>query len=69
VHLCDEKRTTTGHARLAALALLSGLLPAGASLGLTAPPAAAAVTGPGTGARDASAAAEDFQQVTLRELP
>ncbi|MFF3328042.1 PQQ-dependent sugar dehydrogenase [Streptomyces sp. NPDC002888] len=41
-------------------ALISGVLLAGASLGLTAPTAGAAVAG-----REAAAAAEDFQQVTL----
>ncbi|MFJ9478163.1 PQQ-dependent sugar dehydrogenase [Streptomyces mirabilis] len=43
-----------------ALALLSGALLAAASLTLTAPPAGAAVADPGN-----TAAAEDFQQVTL----
>ncbi|WP_443078100.1 PQQ-dependent sugar dehydrogenase [Streptomyces sp. SP17KL33] len=46
------------------IALLSGLLLAGASLSLTAPAAGAADTGP-RAAAEPKAAAEDFQQVTL----
>ncbi|MGY6021486.1 PQQ-dependent sugar dehydrogenase [Streptomyces spinosirectus] len=46
-----------------AVALLGGVLLAGASLSLTAPQAGAAVADPG--AAPAAAAAEDFQQVTL----
>ncbi|WP_371643895.1 PQQ-dependent sugar dehydrogenase [Streptomyces mirabilis] len=56
-------RTETHRRRPAfrrALALLSGALLAAASLTLTAPPAGAAVADPGN-----TAAAEDFQQVTL----
>ncbi|MGW4977078.1 PQQ-dependent sugar dehydrogenase [Streptomyces mirabilis] len=56
-------RTETHRGRPAfrrALALLSGALLAAASLTLTAPPAGAAVADPGN-----TAAAEDFQQVTL----
>ncbi|MER5347905.1 PQQ-dependent sugar dehydrogenase [Streptomyces mirabilis] len=56
-------RTKTHRGRPAfrrALALLSGALLAAASLTLTAPPAGAAVADPGN-----TAAAEDFQQVTL----
>ncbi|MGW1504251.1 PQQ-dependent sugar dehydrogenase [Streptomyces mirabilis] len=56
-------RTETHRQRPAmrrALALLSGALLAAASLTLTAPPAGAAVADPGN-----TAAAEDFQQVTL----
>ncbi|MER5691751.1 PQQ-dependent sugar dehydrogenase [Streptomyces mirabilis] len=56
-------RTETHRRRPAfrrALALLSGALLAAASLTLTAPPAGAAVAAPGN-----TAAAEDFQQVTL----
>ncbi|MFE4819840.1 PQQ-dependent sugar dehydrogenase [Streptomyces sp. NPDC056704] len=56
-------RTETRRGRPAfrrALALLSGALLAAASLTLTAPPAGAAVADPGN-----TAAAEDFQQVTL----
>ncbi|MER6089835.1 PQQ-dependent sugar dehydrogenase [Streptomyces bluensis] len=48
-----------------ALALLSGLLLAGASLSLTAPTAGAAVAEQGAAAPAGAAAAEDFQQVTL----
>ncbi|MER6037562.1 PQQ-dependent sugar dehydrogenase [Streptomyces sp. NPDC001835] len=54
-------RTGTHRTRLRkAVALLSGALLAGATLTLTAPQAGAAVTG-----QDTTAAAEDFQQVTL----
>ncbi len=49
-----------------AVALLSGVLLAGASLTLTAPQAGAAVADPGAApAAPAASAAEDFQQVTL----
>ncbi|MEW2258394.1 PQQ-dependent sugar dehydrogenase [Streptomyces sp. NPDC047869] len=54
-------RTGTHRTRLRkAVALLSGALLAGATLTLTTPQAGAAVTG-----QDTTAAAEDFQQVTL----
>ncbi|GAB2975270.1 lectin [Streptomyces pseudoechinosporeus] len=70
VHPYVRNRNTRSHTRRprlrGALALLSGLLLAGASLGLTAPAAGAAVADPG-GAPAAAAepTAEDFQQVTL----
>ncbi|MGI5193605.1 PQQ-dependent sugar dehydrogenase [Streptomyces sp. CA-288835] len=71
MHPHVRNRNTRSHTRRprlrGALALLSGLLLAGASLGLTAPAAGAAVADPG-GAAPAAAVepkAEDFQQVTL----
>ncbi|WP_461063769.1 PQQ-dependent sugar dehydrogenase [Streptomyces pseudoechinosporeus] len=70
MHPYVRNRNTRSHTRRprlrGALALLSGLLLAGASLGLTAPAAGAAVADPG-GAPAAAAepTAEDFQQVTL----
>ncbi|MGW0825831.1 PQQ-dependent sugar dehydrogenase [Streptomyces sp. NPDC002845] len=72
MHPYDENRdnrSRTTHPRRprltkfrGALALLSGLLLAGTSLGLTAPAAGAAVADPGAAP---AVAAEDFQQVTL----
>ncbi|UUU36903.1 PQQ-dependent sugar dehydrogenase [Streptomyces sp. CA-210063] len=63
MHPYDENRNTTSHSRRrrlrGPLALLSGLLLAGASLSLTSPTAGAAEAAP------QAAAAEDFQQVTL----
>ncbi|UUU26131.1 PQQ-dependent sugar dehydrogenase [Streptomyces sp. DSM 40750] len=63
MHPYDENRNTTSHSRRlrlrGPLALLSGLLLAGASLSLTSPAAGAAEAAP------QAAAAEDFQQVTL----
>ncbi|WP_033327704.1 PQQ-dependent sugar dehydrogenase [Streptomyces yerevanensis] len=70
MHRYVRNKNTRSHTRRprlrGALALLSGLLLAGASLGLTAPAAGAAVADPG-GAPAAAAEpkAEDFQQVTL----
>ncbi|MFF6779526.1 PQQ-dependent sugar dehydrogenase [Streptomyces sp. NPDC012510] len=61
----DNRRPTSTFGRRGlrrSIALLSGLLLAGASLSLTAPAAGAADAGPGAAA---AAAAEDFQQVTL----
>jgi len=59
-----SRKSHTRRPRLrGALALLSGVLLAGASLTLTAPTAGAAVADPGSAAP--AAAAEDFQQVTL----
>ncbi|WP_045556661.1 PQQ-dependent sugar dehydrogenase [Streptomyces sp. FxanaA7] len=71
MHPYDDTRHPTGTTSTTSLfrrrglrgpiALLSGLLLAGASLSLTAPAAGAAAAGP----KAAPAAAEDFQQVTL----
>ncbi|MFF3818562.1 PQQ-dependent sugar dehydrogenase [Streptomyces bluensis] len=69
MHPYDNIRDDTGRTRRpkfrGALALLSGLLLAGASLSLTAPTAGAAVAEQGAAAPAGAAAAEDFQQVTL----
>ncbi|GGZ68702.1 PQQ-dependent sugar dehydrogenase [Streptomyces bluensis] len=69
MHPYDNIRDHTSRTRRptirGALALLSGLLLAGASLSLTAPTAGAAVAEQGAAAPAGAAAAEDFQQVTL----
>ncbi|WP_322725188.1 PQQ-dependent sugar dehydrogenase [Streptomyces spongiae] len=69
MHPYDNIRDNTSRTRRpssrGALALLSGLLLAGASLSLTAPTAGAAVAEQGAAASESAAAAEDFQQVTL----
>ncbi|MFI1736028.1 PQQ-dependent sugar dehydrogenase [Streptomyces acidicola] len=69
MHPYDNIRDNTSRTRRpklrGAVALLSGLLLAGASLSLTAPTAGAAVADQGAAAPAGAAAAEDFQQVTL----